>query len=140
MSNTIKEFPYSPEQLAWLHDLETTSATQGIGYLHKDDAFCCLGRACVTLGIPAELGRYAREGIVTYGNQESILPYKAMYKLRLRDDTGTFEHRVILDNRMAYSLVGLNDAHNYTFKQIAAYIQSDPTNVFTNLDAPEVSP
>ena len=35
----MKDFPYSPEQLAWLNYLETADAAQGKGYLHKDDAF-----------------------------------------------------------------------------------------------------
>jgi len=142
MSITTEEFPYTPEQLAWLDDLETTSAPQGIGYLHKDDAFCCLGRACVTLGIPAEYERYAREGLVTYGSADNVLPQEAAMRLQLRGEIGTFKGSLISGDLDALDdLTMLNDYGKYTFKEIAAYIQSDPTNVFTNLDVPsEVSP
>jgi len=140
MSITIKEFPYTPEQLAWLDDLETTDATQGIGYLHKDDAFDCLGRACVTLGIPAEYGRAIRDGVVSYDGSVSVLSDSIQIMLQLRGDGGDFKQSEMAGDYLVDSLITLNDAVGYTFKQIAAFIRSDPTNVFTNLDAPEVSP
>ena len=140
MSITIKEFPYTPEQLAWLDDLETTEAAQGKGYLHKDDAFCCLGRACVVLGVPAEYGRFIRDGVVRYDGLVSAMSDSIQEILQLRDELGSFKQVVMVKYEASKSLVELNDGLSYTFKQIAAFIRSDPTNVFTNLDAPEVTP
>lgn len=37
---------------AWIHDLRTTDAKQGMGGLRtKDDGYCCLGRGALVLGL-----------------------------------------------------------------------------------------
>lgn len=120
---TDKPYPFTPEQEAWLHDLETTEEPQTRRYLHlfephQDDndllqpGYCCFGRACVVLGVPE-----VRNG--HYGSFKSMighLPNCARLRLRLKDNATD-------------TLIEMNDGGK-SFSQIAAYIRANPENVF----------
>lgn len=121
------EYPFNADQLAWLHDLETTTEPQCTGYLYSTGTdmpygFCCLGRACAVLGLdPKDQGSYC-----TYDGCDCLIPPSAMSKLRLVGDGGDF--RVDADEGSG-SLTEMND-DGWSFKQIAAYIRANPWNVF----------
>jgi len=132
MSKTAKPYPFTEEQEAWLQDLETTDAPQTKEYLHVQDdfrdikaGFCCLGRACITLGIPADTNM----NFVKYDDLDNVLSDIGINKLRLHDDEGLFEEPADIDGSTFGSLVAMND-NGKTFKEIAAYIRANPWNVF----------
>lgn len=130
---TDKPHPFTPEQEAWLRDLETTDEPQTHSLLHRvsdgKESFCCLGRACVALGLEGEpftLG-------MTYLSESNVLPAQAVAKLRLRDDIGSFKFNgptLSDDDDVATALTELNDSGRFSFKEIAAYIRANPENVF----------
>jgi hypothetical protein len=118
-----KPYPFTPEQEAWLRDLETTEEPQTKRYLHlfseHDDfsetlsaGYCCLGRACVVLGATE-----CKNGpIGLFDGNSGRLSNPLMHRLRLR-------------GRGQSMLISLND-RGKSFKQIAAYIRANPHNVF----------
>lgn len=129
---TTKPYPFTPEQEAWLRDLETTEAPQTRGALHRlakgsesPEGYCCLGRACVVLGIEERegIGPYAKFG---EENADTWLPGEAIKRLHLRTMAGTFVTKV---HEIFDSLTAMNDG-GWNFKQIAAYIRANPENVF----------
>jgi hypothetical protein len=125
--NDKPEYPYNADQLAWLHDLETTEEPQCTEHLHSTGTdmaygFCCLGRACIVLGVQEtdDEGPY-----VEYDGDPQILTEPTIKRLRLRGTNGDF--RVPDDG--ASCLTDMNDKGK-SFKQIAAYIRTNPWNVF----------
>lgn len=111
-------FKYSELQRAWLDDLKTTTAEQGPNYLRKGDSFCCLGRACEVMGIQRV---QTTAGHYEYGEDGEVagLGYDAEELLGLYSGLG--------DGRgVAKALTVLNDSGDYTFKQIAELIESNP--------------
>lgn len=127
-----KPYPFTPEQLAWLHDLETTDAPQTRGALHrivKSDEFpvgyCCMGRAAVTLGL-AEAPWSQDEHLGSFhGSSANLMPF---YRLHLRSGSGDLLEKV--DDWSA--LTELNDELRWHFTKIAAYCRANPWNVFTD--------
>ena len=90
MSNT--PYIFNADQEAWLRDLETTTEPQTTDVLHRliadydDDGilisrvgYCCLGRACVTLGLPASNSGGELE--VFAGFSETSLPEEGVDRL-----------------------------------------------------------
>lgn len=123
-----RPFKYTPEQEAWLVDLETTTARQAKSALHafpgdaRREGYCCLGRACVTLGIPEVT---ANDRLLGYFDGESgVLPNSAVEILDLRDPVGVRTGR-----DMYLALTDMND-EGKTFKEIAAKIRSYPWAYF----------
>jgi len=120
---TDKPYPFTPEQEAWLHDLETTREPQTMRYLHlfephQDNndllqpGYCCLGRACVVLGVPEKRnGNYG-----SFDNHIGHLPTDARLRLRLKVNA-------------IETLIGMND-DGESFSQIAAYIRENAWTVF----------
>ena len=47
----MKKFRYTKLQKEWLHDLKTTGAKRGEGFLHACNGWCCLGRALHVMGL-----------------------------------------------------------------------------------------
>jgi hypothetical protein len=136
---TNDPYPFNDDQEAWLRDLETTEEPQTMGYLHRiaqtDSApigFCCLGRACVTLGIPGK----DDHTMTAYDGSYSLLPQSGVDRLRLRGDAGEMARAAIINDRDLVALTGMNDV-GMSFKEIAAYIRANPWNVFL---PPEESP
>ncbi len=136
-------YQFTPEQEAWLRDLETTEEPQARGSLHKliasDDSpagYCCLGRACIVLGIEKkEAGSdydatcFGEESCVSY------LPEEGVKALRLASGDGTLiKQPFVLKGKSYDNLTELNDCALLTFRQIAAYIRSNPENVFLPIE------
>lgn len=133
-------YPFTPEQEAWLRDLETTEEPQATGSLHiiepgpgESSGFCCLGRACVSLGLEEtpEGGHFIFNG----QSDDTIMPDGAWELLRLRGSGGELDRPAELGNGRpcVQSLYRMNDI-GMTFKEIAAYIRANPENVFLPLE------
>ncbi len=130
----MSDYKFTPEQEAWLKDLETTDAPQCIEQLQCDDAFCCLGRACIVLSVPSE--RAHGSGSFFFDGEMHCLSKPTVKRLGLRGDNGDFEVPVSsaeLDRDGGFSvfnsLTDMND-NGLSFREIAAYIRSNPHNVF----------
>lgn len=132
---TDKPYPFTPEQEAWLHDLETTEEPQTKGFLHVlvpgkvgfTSGYCCLGRACIVLGADEH---ESDDGLGYFWGESVALPGSLTNRLRLRGVCGEFA-QVVVDHREreCANLAELND-NDWSFKEIAAYIRANPWNVF----------
>lgn len=127
-TNEQREAVVSREQIAanlraWIQDLRTTTAKQGKGKLRtKEDAYCCLGRACVVLGIPMGLiGKH----YVTDRGTSAALPVDYWPLLGLSDAS----HDICWE---------MNDRHGKTFPEIADYIEREILPRYT--DSPVATP
>lgn len=134
---TTKPYPFTPEQEAWLRDLETTEAPQTKGFLrvrqggkYFPEGYCCLGRACIVFGLE-ELDD--GDGLSSFLGENVGLPRTITNLLRLYGDCGEFETLVDIGDAESgstfHNLADFNDA-GWSFKQIAAYIRANPENVF----------
>ena len=124
------KFRFTKKQEAWLQDLEKTRARQTEGYLHDEDGWCCLGRACKVLGVPSTSVNAMGTSAYEFGGEDTVAPPSVVKALRLRDDQGG----LLEETPDGYiCLTALNDL-GWTFKQIAKYIRENPRNVFTNYD------
>lgn len=142
---TTKPYPFTPEQEAWLTDLETTEEPQTTEFLRVTETvfsndgqvinavgYCCLGRACIVLGIDQHENEDSF--ITKFGKQrdEAMLPAEALVRLRLRDNTGTLVKGILPTNGNRIRIGCLTDMNDmgWSFKEIAAYIRANPENVF----------
>lgn len=119
-------FIFTPEQEAWLVDLETTEEPQTKGALHRlrgAIGYCCLGRVCVSLGLPESVlyGTFGR-----FDGRETSLSPAVTLRMNLHSGGGTLVEPVGPHT----SLIELNDSGGWSFKRIAAYIRANPRNVF----------
>lgn len=119
-------FRYTKLQKEWLHDLKTTRAKQGQGFLHTD-GWCCLGRALHVMGVK----RSRSAGIDFFEGNDRYMPERRYKQLRLRSLYGKTKYPFEVGGAEFEELVTAND-HGCTFKQIAAAIEADPSNFFTN--------
>ena len=124
----MKKFRYTKLQKEWLHDLKTTGAKQGEGFLHTIDGWCCLGRALHVMGL---MPNYREDGVFYFDAHSGSIPYKQWTALKLRDGSGLAKRSFFIDGLRFTSLAEANDT-GCTFKQIAAAIEADPSNFFTN--------
>lgn len=120
-----KKQKLGPNQLKWVRDLETTKARQTTGVLHNSQGYCCLGRACVVMGVKG-VGE-GPKGSRQYSYKEAItcLPDPVKMKLAMRDDCGC-----PLDIAKFSALSVLNDDKKYTFKEIAKVLRKNPEQYF----------
>lgn len=136
-----KPYPYNADQLAWLHDLETTTEAQTKNVLHSvgEDGkagFCCLGRACVVLGLVGTRSKITGTHVLYHGLRD-VAPSCVQKELRLRGQNALLAEQAHIQTANGVIQVGTLAAMNdrgMTFKQIAAYIRANPWNVF---EAPE---
>jgi hypothetical protein len=141
----MKNFKYTPDQEAWLRDLETTRAKQGANRLLNTSGWCCLGRACKLAGIiPKKVGMKDDTGVYTPINKgdENVflfdecrtgLPISVFRNLHLRGDMGLIEGAENYPELGGHTtLADLNDILGWTFKQIARWIRKNPSAVFTS--------
>lgn len=94
----------------WVKALRSGEYKQGNNYLEQDNKFCCLGVLCKVTNPSIELNtaQYIGDrGMDTTGIPK-ILQGEAYEQL---------------SNPIVYKLVLLNDDKNYSFKQIASYIE-----------------
>lgn len=136
-------YKFTEDQELWLRDLETTDAPQTRLVLQRvvaEDAsdgkvfpvgFCCFGRACEVFGI--EKSMRLAGGCYTYsldGHRSAInLPLPLVDRLGLRSGNGKLAYSVEYKGEERASITQLNDA-GMSFKEIAAFIRANPTNVF----------
>ncbi len=156
---TFPNFPFTPEQLAWMELLVSGKLEQGIGCLQGDGNYCCLGVAMESLGIRPDGNSVSNPNytnvavyhVMVYPDAEPIkfttsLPMYVWKKLQLKSNFGAIsppvEVRILTKSRKPItktleSLAQLNDVHGYTFEKIVEFMRKYPDRVFTNL-TPEV--
>jgi len=119
-------------QERWLQALESGEYEQCQGTLINMSAkgascYCCLGLGCKILGMtPMKTDR----GFLGFGGSSTYLTLLAIRELGLRSNDGQFKTPIFERGNQYDSLEALNDNAKWTFKQIAAYIRSNPENVF----------
>jgi hypothetical protein len=128
------KYQYNELQRKWLDDLKTTTANQCKEYLHireeNFEGFCCLGRACIVAKLP-ELADWC-DFSVDYGQGgEENTPKELAAKLKLRTRGGELKQPIM--NTFTH-LTCLNDKAEWSFKQIAEYIEAHPDNVFSDYE------
>lgn len=141
--NTQKKYKYNDLQRAWLEDLKTTTEKQGRRWLCLEDdegirRYCCLGRACVVAGI-AEI-KYGH--IVHFKNNRvqmgAALDIGLQQQLKLRSKLGDI--RTDDGELDYYTLTDMNDSGDWTFKQIADWIEQNPDKVFSDYEEQMMAP
>ena len=143
----MKPYPYNIYQKAWLRDLKTTRAKQGVGYLHSNLGWCCLGRACKILCImQTNLKNYNNISdkpvdynnklpgvkvvyVYAYNGQTTVLPELVIKKLKLLSSKGDGKKLIRFEDKFYQDLAELSD-QGISFKQIANIVESDPWNFF----------
>lgn len=140
-----------PKQKNWIYELRNGGHTQTCGQLQWDDAYCCLGVACVAA--ESESTKVEREehtlsgGIIEkeiYG--EDLSSQRQVFAaIGLRCESGSPECTDPLADRLvAYcasindeitspsdcTLTRLNDDYSFTFNQIANVLEQFPTLYF----------
>lgn len=136
------KYQYNELQRKWLDDLKTTMEQQTRFYLHRTDSkygFCCLGRACVVANWPVVSADF--RDVVTYGISEEDSNYEGMpnslvKELKLHNSNGGMLNPSMIheDGTAIKTLTLLNDKLEWTFRQIAEYIEANPDNVFTDYE------
>lgn len=121
---TVQEL--GPLQTAWVEALESGKYEQGTLWLKADGKYCCLGVLCELAG----LAYNETTAVFTDGEepQTDVLPQSLVDRIGLRDKSGSFRKGAEDDGPS--TLICLNDDDGFTFKQIAEFIRSDPSNVF----------
>lgn len=119
---------YNQRRKAWVHDLRTSGAKQGAGWLRLGDAFCCLGRACVISGIVRGRLNDARDGgyhIYDYDGATATLPQVVQDYYGIRSEVGLFDtpYRVPRTGLEFTQLASMNDG-GCTFLEIADAIEA----------------
>lgn len=111
--------------IKWIDTLATTRRKQGKERLgDAQTGYCCLGVACKVLKVPYDSDEGTSEPLVNV--------------VGLNDDSGSY---VFKDGEKApyqeahgdvniENLVGLNDGHNFTFKQIAERLRTKARRYF----------
>lgn len=122
---------FTPEQEAWLVELETTDKLQGKLNLkalteNNKECFCCLGIACELFEPKGFVLQHEDDSIFSINGKSSGLPSNIQNKLNL--------YKALGQSRKSgtYALFELNDDHNKSFKEIAAIIRENPHHYFTN--------
>ena len=118
-----KPFKFGPNQEKWLHALETTKRKQTRGKLQsKAGGFCCLGLACITLGVKPE----TRDDGIYFDGDSRILSDRLRKTMGLYESMGS--SRFGTDGR---TLTKLNDNARWPFKKIAAHLRENPRAYFS---------
>lgn len=124
-------FRYTKIQEAWLQALESDEMQDKQGFsrlINYEGKMCCLGLYC---SLQPDV---VRDGI-TFKSKSGLLldvisDPELQDRLGLYGVNGDFRKPYSFDDMSYYSLTGLNDSQKFTFKQIAAIIRQNPTNVF----------
>jgi hypothetical protein len=121
---------FTPEQVLWLNKLETsTKCTDALS--NGRGAYCCLGVAAVSLGIPEACGTFEFSD-----GASSDMVFLNYERLHLKSESGMFYGRVDGKLRSSLSLADLNDETAITHRGIRALIIDYPALVFNNFDPP----
>ena len=139
IENIDKPYPFTEDQEAWLRDLETTEVEEGKHLLHViypsgREEFCVFGRACLAMNIPETIDEEdVNDKVGIFDNEHSFLSSRLWQRIWLRDKYGYFKTPALVDNYKCHSIAHMSH-EDFSFKQIAAYIRSDPWNVFKDPD------
>jgi hypothetical protein len=128
----MTDFLLGPLQEKWLKELESEKYKQGRGYLcqkAEDDSnvYCCLGIAAEFVLNISPI-RLIHEATCEFGGFRQFL--RDFDRMGLDSDVGSLITPFYLKEQRIKSLADMNDK-GWTFKEIAAYIRSNPENVFT---------
>lgn len=95
----------SPQELKqrWVEALRSGRYQQGRGYLRKDGKYCCLGVLCDVVDSTGWDGD-------TFNERFSLLPYE-------------LKQRLNISNAVEDKLTDMNDSGDYTFNEIADWIE-----------------
>lgn len=113
----------------WIKELRETTKKQGKFALHNilEDSYCCLGIACeVAIANGVAVKKTDAGNSTEYDSRTGGLPESVRQWLGLDIDTGHFEKSLEIGDQLIGSLVSLNDNTDWTFKQIADLIESEP--------------
>lgn len=133
-------YKFSKFQRAWLTALRSGKFRQTERSLgrrqHKHVNYCCLGVACAIanrVDSSLKIKREVDHGAVCFDKETAGLPEKVQFALGLHSKFGALIDAVPNpdpDEENAQDLVSVNDNLKWNFKQIADYIEKNPTNVF----------
>lgn len=110
----------------WTAALRSGKYKKGVGYLHLDDNYCCLGVACDLYAQehPIEVKEDKEFGF-SYAGCNRILPVAVRDWLGLWDRAGEFTGSVKCSDRMFTKLTGINDGTELSFSEIADIIEAN---------------
>lgn len=120
MSET--KFELGPKQKEWIKALRSGEYKQGINslcihslYNDKNVRYCCLGVADKCLN----LGETNRDRLIN--------TYK---EIGLYSEGGRFTEKVMKNSLYYESLMSMNDSGEFSFNEIADFIETNPESVF----------
>jgi len=113
----------------WVEALRGGRYKQGQAYLCADGYYCCLGVACeVARENGLLLNIFDDEfGVRSYDSHETRLSSEVCAWLGLRSEIGEF---AAPSGSVYCSLAALNDYAEWSFSQIADFIESNPPGLF----------
>lgn len=114
-----------PLQRKWVEALRSGEYRQTKGYLLMEGAYCCLGVACLSIGLSPE---HALGADVFDGSYVAVLPPLVKDGMRFRGWCGEFRNAT--DDERYQSLADLNDGGK-TFDEIADFVEAHSEAVFT---------
>jgi hypothetical protein len=109
----------------WVKALQSGKYTKGVGFLSKDNKFCCLGVACevgIEAGLRIRKGADDLNEATSYNSQISNLPKNVTGWLGLKTAYGYFLNK----RGETQSLIAMNDSGRYSFEKIAQVILEEP--------------
>ncbi|MDE1971255.1 MAG: hypothetical protein KGI50_06815 [Patescibacteria group bacterium] len=109
-------------QKRWIDALRSGKYKKGKKFLCSHGHYCCLGVACVILGLEGK----ESVGSVYFGGRNRVFAPNAVKELGLRSPLGLLKE----PHKDLVSLGDMNDRGDFTFEQIADYIEANPGNVF----------
>ena len=116
-----------PLQRKWLKALESGKYRRGRMRLFDKGKYCCLGVACVVMGVERERNEY---GDVKFDGNDDVLSRRLFRRIGLRGNAGYFKDGKLEDAGDSECLAEMNDSDNFGFKKIAAFIRKHPEQVF----------
>ena len=115
-------------QKKWLKGLRSGEYKKGVGYLNKNQEYCCLGVACEIFKDELKLEKKAyqyMDSVMVYGGRGSSAPDVLVEHLGLHDDAGFIDDIT--------TLAHLNDGrykYDTDFNNIANYIEKNADKIF----------
>lgn len=136
-------YNFSPLQRIWINDLKAGRFLQGSGRLgrrtkNKKVKYCCLGVACAIINREAKnlglkrlpVSHNENKTCVKFDTAWVVLNDEITATLNLRSSGGKLKSQVEIKGRKYSALYEMNDNGYMTHKEIGAYIEANPENVF----------
>lgn len=132
MTNPATKPALTAAQYAFIAALRSGEYKQGRGFLMQNDCYCVMGVACevaIKSGIP--IYKTIHEwGRAQYDGEYEFCPADVVEFLGFNSRSGRFEGP--RDFSFAVSLMDLNDARQFTFAEMADFIEKNSEVIFTN--------